>query len=113
MIKKVAPILPALNMDETLCFYRDKLKLNISIHPDYLLVYDKNIEIHFYKTSDKYLCDNSSCIILVSNIEDMYLCLSALDIIHPKGKLETKPWGHKEFSILDNNGNLLRFTERP
>ncbi|GAB1453064.1 hypothetical protein MASR2M47_31200 [Draconibacterium sp.] len=29
--------------------------------------------------------------------------------IHPNGKLETKPWGQKEFSILDPDNNLLTF----
>ena len=29
--------------------------------------------------------------------------------IHPNGKLETKPWGQREFSILDPDTNLLTF----
>jgi hypothetical protein len=29
--------------------------------------------------------------------------------IHPNGKLQTKPWGQKEFSILDPDNNLLTF----
>ena len=31
---------------------------------------------------------------------------------HPNGPLETKPWGQKEFSILDPDNNLLTFGEK-
>jgi len=31
--------------------------------------------------------------------------------IHPDGNLEAKPWGQKEFSILDPDNNLLTFGE--
>jgi len=109
---KVAPILPALNINETICFYRDKLQFSIRIYANYFIAYTKYFEIHFYKTYDKYLCENASCYIMVTDIEDLYLHFSSLDIIKPDGKLETKAWGVKEFSIFDNNGNLLRFAER-
>jgi hypothetical protein len=29
--------------------------------------------------------------------------------IHPAGQLEPKPWGQKEFSMLDPDNNLLTF----
>jgi hypothetical protein len=29
--------------------------------------------------------------------------------IHPSGHLQTKPWGQKEFSMLDPDNNLLTF----
>ena len=32
--------------------------------------------------------------------------------IHPNGKLEAKPWGQKEFSILDPDNNLLTFGQK-
>ncbi|HSN62272.1 MAG TPA: hypothetical protein VLR49_15140 [Ferruginibacter sp.] len=112
MIQKVSPILPALNIEETKMFYRGKLNFDITDQSNHLVVYNSNIEIHFYKTTDRYLCENTSCFIFVSNIEDLYLRLSALDIILPAGKLVTKQWGYKEFDVLDNNGNLLRFVEK-
>jgi hypothetical protein len=31
--------------------------------------------------------------------------------VHPNGKLENKPWGIRQFSILDNSGNILHFGE--
>jgi len=32
--------------------------------------------------------------------------------IHPNGHLEMKPWGQKEFALLDPDNNLLTFGER-
>jgi hypothetical protein len=29
--------------------------------------------------------------------------------IHPNGQLEIKPWGQKEFALLDPDHNLLTF----
>jgi hypothetical protein len=29
--------------------------------------------------------------------------------IHPNGNLATKPWGQREFSVLDPDNNLLTF----
>jgi hypothetical protein len=31
--------------------------------------------------------------------------------IHPHGLLQLKPWGQKEFSLLDPDNNLLTFGE--
>ena len=36
---------------------------------------------------------------------------SALGVIHPNGRLEDKPWGVREFSILDADGNLITFQQ--
>ena len=32
--------------------------------------------------------------------------------IHPNAPLQTKPWGQKEFSLLDPDRNLLTFGEK-
>ena len=111
-MQKTVPVLPALDMNETIIFYRDKLNFSIVNYGNYIIAYNKNAELHFFESGDKYLCKNSSCYILVNNIEDFYASLSAKDIISPDGQLQSKPWNMKEFSILDNNGNLLRFGEK-
>jgi hypothetical protein len=32
-------------------------------------------------------------------------------IIHPNGDLTDMPWGMRQFSILDNDGNIIHFGE--
>jgi uncharacterized glyoxalase superfamily protein PhnB len=50
--------------------------------------------------------------ISVKDIDNFYNSLLITDVtIHPNGALEKKPWGQKEFALLDPNGNLLTFGE--
>ena len=49
---------------------------------------------------------------MVNNIEDLYGCFSGKEIINPDRRLEDKPWGTREFSIIDNNGNIIRFGQK-
>ena len=111
MILQTVPVLPALDLDATILFYESKLGFSSFNHGDYVTMEKDGARIHFFQCKDKYICENSGCYIYVKNIEDLYVQLSALDIIHPNGKLSGKAWGMREFCVLDNNGNLLRFGE--
>ena len=111
MTAQAVPVLPALNIRETILFYEAKLGFSATDHGAYATMEHEGIRLHFFECHDKYLCQNSGCYIYVNNIEDLYARMSALDIIHPNGQLANKPWGMKEFCITDNNGNLLRFGE--
>ena len=112
MIIKSIPVLPAINIPETILFYRDKLNFEATLYPDYLVVRSGQLEIHFYKTPDPSLCKHSVCLIWVNNIEDFFLHLAALDIMDSVSKLEVKSLGTKEFILRDNNGNSLRFAQQ-
>jgi hypothetical protein len=41
----------------------------------------------------------------------LYNELEPLGVVHPNGKLQEMPWKMKQFSILDNNGNIIHFGE--
>jgi hypothetical protein len=45
----------------------------------------------------------------VNEIDTLYKAFHDLQIIHPNGSLESKPWGMRQFSILDNSGNIISF----
>jgi catechol 2,3-dioxygenase-like lactoylglutathione lyase family enzyme len=34
-------------------------------------------------------------------------------MVHPNATLEDKPWGTREFAVLDPDGNLITFYEVP
>jgi hypothetical protein len=112
MIQKAIPLLPAINISKTIDFYKYKLGFTSVNYGNYVMLHFKNVEIHFYYTKDKSLFVNSSCYLLVRNIEDLYGCFSSKEIINPDRQLEDKPWGTREFSIVDNNGNIIRFGEK-
>lgn len=42
---------------------------------------------------------------MVENVEDLYISLAAKNLIASNGLWENKPWGYKEFFILDNCSN--------
>ncbi len=112
MLQKISPILPAINIDSTEMFYKSKLNFKTLRQAGWLVVFNTDIEIHFYKTTDKYLCEQTSVFILVNNIQDMFSQLSARDIIQPEGGLKNNQWGHMEFEVVDNNGIRLRYVEK-
>ena len=93
-------------------FYLDKLKFSeISDYGDYLLIRKDNIEIHFFEFKDLEPKDNYGQVyIRTDDIDELYQTfLDNKVTIHPNGHLATKPWGQKEFALLDPNHNLLTF----
>lgn len=79
----------------------------------YLMVEKDAVQLHFFefKTLDP-LENYGQVYIRVKGIEAFYQVLLEGKVgIHPNGGLEQKPWGMKEFSLLDPDNNLLTFGE--
>ncbi len=110
MVLKIIPVLPAINIQDTIMFYESKLGFTALDQGGYVIMKKNTTELHFFLCSDRKLCENSRCYIKVSDIECLYADLTASGIVELKGKLEDRPGGIKEFSVKDNNGNLLKFT---
>jgi hypothetical protein len=105
------PILAFLDATETLKFY-NSLGFTCNSHwPDYLMCSRDEIEIHLWRCDDPSIPKNTGCYIRVSEIELLYKEYQLLNIIHPNGALEDKPWEMRQFSILDNSGNIIHFGE--
>lgn len=111
MIQQLIPVLPAINIRDTIMFYESKLGFTAIDEGSYVIMKKNNIELHFFLCNDKKLCENSSCYIKVSDIEYWFTKLTALNIVTLNGKLQQNHRGVKEFSIRDNNGNLLKFAK--
>ncbi len=112
MLTDINPKLPMRDKKITKEFYINKLGfIEIGDYEGYLIVQKDNIEIHFFEFKELDPKENYGQVyIRTDSIDDFYLTL--LDNktrIHPNGKLESKPWGQKEFSILDPDSNLLTF----
>jgi hypothetical protein len=76
-----------------------------------LLIRKDNIEIHFFEFKDLEPKDNYGQVyIRTDDIDELYQTfLDNKVTIHPNGHLATKPWGQKEFALLDPDHNLLTF----
>jgi hypothetical protein len=51
----------------------------------------------------------SGCRVQVAGIDALYSLCTVAGIVHPNAALAAKPWGTREFAILDPDGNLLTF----
>jgi hypothetical protein len=45
-------------------------------------------------------------------VNDLHAELQPRGVLHPNGQLADKPWGTREFAVLDADGNLIAFFER-
>jgi len=114
MFTDINPKLPMRNKDLTRDYYFNKLgfrQLGSVDFDGYLMVQKDSIQIHFFEFKELNPKENYGQVyIRTDNIEKLYKSL--LDngtSIHPNGILQTKPWGQKEFSLLDPDNNLLTF----
>lgn len=81
--------------------------------PGYLMMEKDGIQIHFFEFKDLIPEENYGQVyIRVEKISNYYqTLLDNKTRIHPNGFLEDKPWGQREFSLLDPDKNLLTFGE--
>ena len=112
MFRKAIPVLPAPNIRQTIDFFEAKLGFTATSFGNYAILKFKNTEIHLSMPANKTNYGAVSCLILVENIEDLYVSFCARGLLSLKDKLSDKPWGLKEFAITDNNNNLIRFGEK-
>lgn len=111
-LQKAAPVLASLNIAESIEFYTQKLGFTSSYQDEgYGIVHRDEILLHFWKCNDKIFPENTSCYIYVKEIDALYEEFQRVNVIHPNGKLEDRPWGMREFAIVDVHGNLIRLGE--
>ena len=113
MLTAIHPKLPMRDKTTTLNFY---LNLGFEIfgsadHDGYLMLQKDSIQIHFFEFKELNPEENYGQVYIRTNtIDALYQSLLDINVtIHPNGTLETKPWGQREFSLLDPDTNLLTF----
>lgn len=114
MLTEINPKLPMRDKAVTIDYYVNKLGFQTFGDKDfdgYLMVHKDNIQIHFFDFKDLDPKENYGQVYIRTNdIDKLYQTLLDSKVsIHPNGKLETKPWGQREFSLLDPDNNLLTF----
>ena len=111
---EVMPVLPSLDIDETLAFYRDSLVFSRIVHqtPDYLILRRDNMELHFWRTDNRDLCEASSVYLRGGGIGALHQEFTARGVARLSEML-VRAWNMEEFYIHDPHGNLLRFGRIP
>ena len=114
MLTDINPKLPMRNKAVTKAFYIDQLGFEEFGGADfegYLMVEKDNIQIHFFEFKTLDPKENYGQVyIRTDDIDGLYRSLLDRKInIHPNGHLQVRPWGQKEFALLDPDSNLLTF----
>ncbi|MGR6430006.1 glyoxalase superfamily protein [Rhizobium sp. PAMB 3174] len=111
---EVLPVLPSLDLDVTLAFYRDKLGFEQIPHDEksYLVVRRGCMELHFWQVEDPKLCENSCIFLRGSGIRGLYEEFNEAGLDHLSPLCERQP-DVVEFFVHDPHWNLLRFSSTP
>jgi len=114
MLTDINPKLPMRNKNATKDYYMNKLGFQVfggADYDGYLMLQKDSIQIHFFEFRELNPKENYGQVYIRTDyIENFYQSLLDNGVrIHPNGPLETKPWGQKEFALLDPDNNLLTF----
>lgn len=113
MLTAINPKLPMRSKAATRAYYEQLGFAQWGLHeyPDYLMLQKDQVEIHFFLFETLDAKENYGQVyIRTNNIDQLYQSLLDKGVsIHPNAPLQTKPWGQKEFSLIDPDGNLLTF----
>lgn len=114
MLTEIHPKLPMRDKALTRDYYINILgfrEFGSADFEGYLMVEKDLVQIHFFEFKELDPTENYGQVyIRTDNIEALYQWMMDKHIrIHPAGHLQTKPWGQKEFSLLDPDNNLLTF----
>ena len=114
-IDQTIPILPSRSIAATTDFYH-RLGFEGGAHDydkDYAIFTRGAIEIHFFKHATLVPADSfAGCYIRVLDVENLYQAFASSKLpnvgLPRMDILEDKPWGLREFAVVDLDGNLLR-----
>ncbi|MFC3075393.1 bleomycin resistance protein [Shinella pollutisoli] len=112
---EVLPVLPSLDLGETLAFYTEKLGFAEIVHRDeaYLILRrTAGMEPHFWLTDDRRLCEATSVYLRGGGIGALHAEFSTRGIAR-LSPMTVRPWNMEEFYVHDPHGNLLRFGRIP
>ena len=109
------PILPSRSLPGTLAFYA-RLGFEGSVVGEgdaYAILTRGDLELHFFVHPGLEPAESwAGCYLRVADAEAVYDAFKAAALpsqgIPRMHALETKPWGMREFALIDEDGNLLR-----
>jgi catechol 2,3-dioxygenase-like lactoylglutathione lyase family enzyme len=109
------PILPSRALGETIAFYK-RLGFEGGAHESdagYAILRRGTLELHFFSHPKLLPAESSAgCYLRVRDVESIYKSFSTSQLprqgIPRMDTLEDKPWGLREFAVIDPHGNLLR-----
>jgi len=112
----VSPLIPARDVEEAIAFYRDSLGFELDYRDaepaQFAIIGRDGVHLHLFASGDTHLAEWTSLRIEVVDIEPLYARCMEKACVHPNGALEARPWGTREFSVLDPSGVCIAFVQR-
>lgn len=109
-IQRIVAQLPSLDFEASKQFYTEIFDCTLVEEFDDLLIFlMDDIELHLWKCEDKAIPENSSCYIHVNDIDGLFNYYQ--EKLQGKLELFNRPWGMREFYIIDPSGNLFKFSK--
>jgi uncharacterized glyoxalase superfamily protein PhnB len=110
-LARIAPELPAANIEQAVHYYERKLGFEVAIRMlenEYAIVERDGIAIHLFADSERRSAVGVH--IFTPDLDQLFeeLKQNGADIVQP---IEQKPWGNREFRVRDDFGNELKFTQ--
>ena len=117
-LNSINPLIPGgKDLEQTVVFYEQQLgfkRIHQEGDPIYMAIVKRDsVQIFLVQNEHMNLGRGTNLRINVNQIEKLHAEFQAKEgeIIHPDGKLKTKPWGMKEFVVIDPTGVCLTFCE--
>lgn len=109
------PTLPSRSLPGTLAFYA-RLGFEGEImgaNDDYAILTRGTLELHFFRHTTLNPAESwAGCYLRVADVDRLYRAFHAVGLpglgIPRMDTLADKPWGMREFAVVDEDGNLLR-----
>lgn len=101
-----APILPAVNYNKSLAFFKS-LGFDIMEYDKYAVMRLGGADIHLQATKDRSQSENSVCYLYVNNVDIFYSVAMARGATSVEAPAE-REWGSRECAIVEPSGILLR-----
>ena len=112
----VSPLIPARDVEEAIGFYRASFGFDLLYRDDtpaqFAIVSQDAARLHLFASQDKHLADWTSLRIEVDGIDDLYARCREVGCVHPNGLLGERPWGTREFSIIDPSGVCIALVQK-
>jgi hypothetical protein len=120
-ITSAIPVLPAADILESLLWWTSicgfKETFRDATPPTYAGIRRGEALLHIVGLDDRELArkvgDQTMVRLAVKGIEGVHAeFVQSGGRVHPNGSLQTKPWGTKEFTVIDPNGVCVTFQEQ-
>lgn len=110
----VTPIVPVNNLARSRAFYV-RLGFEVTFENEgYAILRRDEAAIHLSWSEGWPIeprTNNTQFRVQITHVADYYAHCRQLGVVHPNGPLEAKPWGAREFAVLDPDHACITFYE--